>query len=1184
MQLRRFISSVALSAAVIGLVLPARATAQTVNGAIVGVVQDSSGGVVPDVALTLRNIARDEMVNTIVTGADGAFAFRNVPPGKYEVQATKDGFNPVAFPDVEVTLGSQVKVDVTLTAGGVTERVEVVGGASVLATTATQEHAITPETLDQLPLLMNSGPRAAATFATLMPGVSTGGGNNAFDARINGGLQSGDEASVDGVSMQQGFMSQGGMVSIFQDFPMSPDMVSEVKVLTSNYAPEYGSTTGGQIMAVTKSGGSSFHGTAFNYHRDESLKAQQWGASSKPEFSRNNYGAAIGGPAALPFLTTDKWKSYFYFVYEGYRQKGGSNQPTLSLPTSAMRGGDFREWRDTAGNLIPIYDPATLRPDGNGGYVKDQFMGCDGKTPNVICANRITAEAKAYLSQLPDTNKAGILNNYLGPAIPDTILGNSDYYMGRYDLQIGNNDHMFASFWHQRAPAKFVSTLPQSIATETYSDPQNSWVNRFNYDKILTPTLLNHMSAGYLNRNEGYGCVNQDFVDQFPKVPGVAGYNVPPAVSFSDGYASMGCNGGVNLGNITTRPTFIMNDAVTWTKGSHSFKVGMEYRKIMGNTHANGGQAGSFNFGRGATGVDGAVSGNPIASFLLGAVDNGNATFRAESAFYPRQSAWVLHAGDTWRVNNKLTFDYGVRWDYYSPSSEKFDRLTFFNPNGANSGAGNRLGDLAYAGDAFGSASYGKSYPEKPFYGGFAPRLGAVYALNDKTVIRTGWGIFYMQAFYPGWGGGMSQDGFSVTPGFSSTLNGIQPAFYLADGLPQNFEKPPIVSDAYKNGQGILYRPEDGNKRSYSHQWNITVDRELGKNLAVSIGYVGSAGRRMPSSLDPLNAINPSYLSLGSKLNDEFQPGQASLHGVPLPYAGWVEQMTGCAPTVAQALRAYPQYCDSLQGLNENHGTSLYNSMQLKVEKRYSNGIYALVSYTLSKTTQNSSENTQRDALTWSGVDGVFSPYEKSRAKSTAFGDIPNVLSLALVYELPFGKGKKFMNEGGVANAILGGWQMSTIYKYSSGVPYYFRSGYCNVPGQFRAACVPAIINGGSVFAQDKGDFDPGLGPLFNVAAFEPVSSFNYYYGQGNRVEDSVRGFAYKNQDLSLVKNTRMGGGTNLQLRFEVFNMWNWHIFSNPGQWGGLAFNNDINSPDFGNWNGAVTEPRTMQVAIRFEF
>ena len=283
------------------LLAPATSSAQTVNGAIVGVVQDSSGGVVPDVALTLRNIARDEIVNTVISGPDGSFAFRNLAPAKYEVQATKDGFNPVSFPDVEVTLGSQVRVDVSLTAGGVTERVEVLGGTSVLATTATQEHGIAPETLNQLPLLMNSGPRAAATFATLMPGVSTGGGNNAFDARINGGLQSGDEASLDGVSMQQGFMSQGGMVSIFQDFPMSPDMVSEVKVLTSNYAPEYGSSTGGQIMAVTKSGGSSFHGAAFEFHRDESLKATQWGADEQAGVqARTTTAPTSAGPPRCP--------------------------------------------------------------------------------------------------------------------------------------------------------------------------------------------------------------------------------------------------------------------------------------------------------------------------------------------------------------------------------------------------------------------------------------------------------------------------------------------------------------------------------------------------------------------------------------------------------------------------------------------------------------------------------------------------------------------------------------------------------------------------------------------------------------------------------------------------------------------------------------------------------------------
>jgi hypothetical protein len=610
----------------------------------------------------------------------------------------------------------------------------------------------------------------------------------------------------------------------------------------------------------------------------------------------------------------------------------------------------------------------------------------------------------------------------------------------------------------------------------------------------------------------------------------------------------------------------------------------MEYRSIAGNIHANGNQAGTFNFGRGPTGLADENSGSPIASFLLGAVSSGEATFRDVDSWYPRQNAWVLHAGDTWRVNNKLTLDYGLRWDYFSPSREKYNRFSFFDPNGANPGAGGRPGRLAFAGTEWGAASYGREYPEEDWYGGFAPRLGAVYAMNNRTVIRTGWGIFYHQAFYPGWGGGISLDGFSNTPTFSSTLGGIQPAFFLDQGFPQNFQPPPDIREDYRNGQGILYRLLDGNERPYAHQWNITVDRELGRDLALSVGYVGSAGRRLPSSIAPLNAIDPAHLALGDRLTEEFQPGQTSLHGVPLPYAGWVEQMTGCAPSLAQALRPYPQYCDNLQGLNENQGKSLYNSLQMKLEKRFSEGTFALVSYTLSKTLQSASENTQRDALTWAGVDGVISPFEKDRNYTIASSDTPHVLSAAFVYELPFGRGRRFMNEGGAVNALVGGWQLSTIYRYSSGLPMYFRSSFCNVPGQFRAGCIPAITNLSAVFAQDKNSFDPGRGPLFNKDAFEPVDAFNYYYGRGNRVEEDVRGFAYKNQDLSLIKNTRLKGGSNVQFRFEVFNLWNWHIFTNPGQWGGLAFNNDIASPSFGEWGGSVTEPRTMQLAVRFEF
>ncbi len=181
----------------------------------------------------------------------------------------------------------------------------------------------------------------------------------------------------------------------------------------------------------------------------------------------------------------------------------------------------------------------------------------------------------------------------------------------------------------------------------------------------------------------------------------------------------------------------------------------------MGNLHGANNEAGSFDFQPGATGLLGVNSGSPIASFLLGAVDNANATFRAVNSSYPRQHAWIVHAGDTWRVNDTLTVDYGLRWDYFSPSSEKYDRFSFFDKDGENPGAGGRPGRLAFAGDSFGEASFRARYPEQNWYGGYAPRLGVVYSWNDKTVVRAGWGVFYTQAFYPGWGGGITQDGFS---------------------------------------------------------------------------------------------------------------------------------------------------------------------------------------------------------------------------------------------------------------------------------------------------------------------------------------------------------------------------------------------------------------------------------------
>ena len=316
-------------------------------------------------------------------------------------------------------------------------------------------------------------------------------------------------------------------------------------------------------------------------------------------------------------------------------------------------------------------------------------MGCDGNTPNVICPSRISPIVRPWLAALPTPTSGGPLNNYLGPAIPDTILGNSDYYMGRFDAA-GQEQR---SRLHERlapARARQVRVRAAAVHRQRVATP----IRRTRGSAGSTGTALQHHAAephvhGVPEPQRGLrlGEPGASSID-FPKIAGVAGHNVPPQMSFSDGFAQFGTNAGINIGNVTTRPTFIINDSLTWTKGAHTLKGGMEYRKIMGNIHGNGNQAGSFTFGRGSTGLVGVNSGSPIASFLLGAVDNASSTFRAVDSAYPRQNAWILLGGDTWRANDKLTLDYGLRWDYYSPSREKYDRFSFFDPIGANPGAG----------------------------------------------------------------------------------------------------------------------------------------------------------------------------------------------------------------------------------------------------------------------------------------------------------------------------------------------------------------------------------------------------------------------------------------------------------------------------------------------------------------
>jgi hypothetical protein len=294
--------------------------------------------------------------------------------------------------------------------------------------------------------------------------------------------------------------------------------------------------------------------------------------------------------------------------------------------------------------------------------------------------------------------------------------------------------------------------------------------------------------------------------------------------------------------------------------------------------------------------------------------------------------------------------------------------------------------------------------------------------------------------------------------------------------------------------------------------------------------------------------------------------------------------MAGCSPTVAQALLPFPQYCGNIYGLNENQGNSTYHSFQFKAEKRFSHGVYLLGSYTNSKLL---TDTDNRQGIEGPGSTGV-SPFQRSRNKALAIDDIPQAMSLAFVYQLPLGKGQRFANMGGAINKLVGGWSLTNIFRANAPTPFQFTSSECNVPGQFAAGCIPGILPGANPYAQSKGSFNPN-DPLFNSAAFEAPSGFNFYTGVGSRTSN-VRGFGYHNQDIGLIKDTRITERVGTQFRVEFFNAWNWHIFAGAGGGAGVGlvgpdgFVNDVASPEFGQWNGTVSAPRTIQFALKLTY
>ncbi len=1172
---------------------------QNTDASLNGTVTDTTKAAIPGATLTLTNEATG-ISRTATTDATGGYNITTINPGKYDLTVSAPGFKTTINRGIELTISQIGRVNAELSLGQTHQTVTVTAGASAINfTDATLGGGIAPETLQNFPLMVSGAPRSSATVALMLPGVTTGASGNAYNAQINGGLVSGDEALVDGATAMEGFMNQSGMVSLETDFGMSPDITSEVTVLTADYPAQYGNTTSGQIIIQTRSGGSQFHGSAYDYLSNRALNAFQYGAPvgvSKPEDTQNDYGANIGGPIVKgPFM-----KGYFYFSWEGFKEAGGANSATLTIPSLNDRAGNF------GGAGTQLYYPADLVKYGADAGQPIDYNG----QMNQINPLYEDPVAKAWMAELPTPTSGGETNNYFIPKSGQGSLTNSEnVYFGRVDFNVGRKDHLYYSTWWQYTGVNSESDLPVAISTAQPADPENANIERLNWEHSFSDTMNNHATVGYLNRNEGYFALNGKA--DLPTVSGTADASFLPTFTI-DGYTQLGNPAGPNAAaTLTTRGTWAFNDVFTKVAGTHTITAGFQWH-LAGTTIRNGfNQGGSFEFGQDTTGNQNCppaapCPGSGAATFYLGAVSSGNVNYYNVLAAYPRQDGWAAFAGDTWRLNPKLTLNYSLRWDYITPFREKYNNFSFFDPNGLNPGAvtsgGQELpGRLAFAGSGFGAASYGARYPEIPFRDALSPRVGFAYAINPTTVVRAGYGIFFGQAFYPGWNAGLGQDGFNKNYTVSETpSNGLQvPALYLNTGInPANVGPTKDISASFDNGQTpSVYRPLDGNRRPYSAQWNLTVGKQF-HEVAVTMSYVGTKGTHLPSALSPLNVLNPddqAISAIGPDLSVNYSspggPATFAKYGVSVPYVGWVNQMTGCAPTIGQALVPYPQYCGTLQGLNEGHGNSIYNSFQTQVERRFRQGLYLLASLTVSKMYTNATYSTQSVQDRSGSNNGSFSPFHPEREWALSPTNVPIAFQLSSVYNLPFGRNQRFLNSSGrLLNAVVGGWQVSPLYRYEYGTPLSFQSSSCptaSLAPYFRESCAPGILPGQLPLLHGRNGFNPAKtnGQYLNPRAFESNFSTFGYTGYGKSVS-TVYGPAYQDVDLAFAKNVKISGRVDFKFTANFFNLLNNHYFVTQGNGPGSAFNTDVAAPgnSFGQWNGTVSNPRNIQVAGRISF
>ncbi len=1183
----RMTKNVVLFFAAAALLLAQRADRATLTG----VVTDSTGRSIAGAVVKVRSDSTG-ILTEIVTNEAGAYSSPSLVLGAYTITVEQAGFKAAIYPGLRLVGGQVSRQDVVLELGSVTEQVTVSASTEILNTTSADvTHTVDSTFYSNLPVVMGADIRLAEALLVLQPGFTPMKPNgdpmfrgSQFGSRLNGGQSFAAENFFDGVAF-------GYAAGHNQSHESAPpiESVGEMKVITSVYSAQYGHSSGGTVEYSSKSGTKDLHGSFYEYFANDALNARGFFPDKVTKVRNNAYGFTIGGPVYIPKVYDGRNKTFFFTNFDWLAFRSGV-LPGFgnTTPVDAFKQGNFsslitgrQSGTDALGRAIiegQIFDPSSTRLV-NGVPVRDAFPG------NTIPASMRSGVANKLVPLMVRPDRAGLAFNVAGnPAGDQTWIADFRTFVFRVDHQWSDKLKSSSSFFWPRRPA--IRNCGEVGGCVSQFDPRVSPEKNDNYigngfyqristqhatqqfDYIIKSNLLYHATVswdrwfmGGVPIAAGVGWADKLWgTDKSGLIDKTAG---PPNMTFSGNipYTQIGMQW-TGFGFEAHNRWQFTND-LTWVKGKHSIKVGYEFREHQFNFHGwAASTGGSFNFSRlGTGGYDSngnnlAPTGDPFASFLLGQVQTANYSIPAFTTFNGNYTSTYIN--DDYKLSSKLNVTLGMRFDYQMPWTERFDRFSSFDPSVPNPGAGGRPGALLFAGNGQGRTG-SRTFDKIPM-DAFGPRLGFAYKLNDKTVVRGGYGIYYAGVTFGQ--GGRPTIGFEGNPTAPNLTNGLSPAFSLDNGFPRDLIKlPPFIDSTFSNGTSPVAYPADGLVQPRYQNWSATFQRQIGKDMMLDATYVGNKGTRLPHNPQFLgtgyNMNDPKLLALGTKvLQSDINSPEAKAAGIAVPYAGF-------RGIVAQALRPFPQY-QSIEYRDVPIGKSQYNSVQIMLDKRFSSGLQFRTFYTWSRLYNNRAESGQR------GGGGVQDPTNTQAGEWSLSGDdVPHAFLFSGTYELPFGKGMS-----GLMGKFLRGWTMNGIIRYESGRPQIITMNNDLGGLLFNTTKRPNRNASTSGVADAQGGFDPNRGGYFNPAAWSDPGPLKF--GNALSRDGTVRGFKNATEDVSIFKVTTFGERYKLRFEAQGGNVTNRVIFCDP--------NTNFSAAQFGQTGTQCNQPRSVQLGMKFEY